>query len=233
MISGLPIARDGLSLQGVCICTGDLIEVGHSSQTCVWAAHLPAFPPGAHLQAVPNVPCCRPQANTLTRQPRQNRHPSARPQHLVATVCSKGGTFRLLCCKSSVQGSHYYAHIYIHTRRNTSHLSTQCVACKMTARIQKRARGKSFAWPCYYTSVRASPGCWQSALKVQLLFAVLLTQIRCGSCDDSHLASAWHCHQDMSSHKADISFTKPVTCKLHCWSTGCIVDFLLVGLNLF
>lgn len=102
-------------------------EVGHSSEIYVWAAYLPAFSWSALLQAIPQCPVSSPRA-ALTKPTPQSPSPTLGGYWQGETSC-------LLCCKCAVRAATTHTFIYIH--KTQSHLSTQCVACKMTACVQK------------------------------------------------------------------------------------------------
>lgn len=92
---------------------------GISLETSVWAAYLPAFPQTSLLQAIPQCPVSSPPGKHFNWQPWQNRHPRARPRHLVAAVCGKG---KLLasCAANALCGQPQHAHLYTYNKHKAT-----------------------------------------------------------------------------------------------------------------
>lgn len=87
------------------------------------------------------IPAPQRQQAALTSSPDETVTPALVPSTWWLPFAAREN-FSPLVLQMLCAGSHY-AHIYIHTR-NTSHLRTHSLACKMTARVQKWARGKKF-----------------------------------------------------------------------------------------
>lgn len=130
----------------------------------------------------------------LTHSPDETDTPALVPSTWCLPFVARENFFPLVL-QMLCAGSHY-AHIYIHTR-NTSHLSTHSLACKMTARVQKGAGGKKVSHDhvtiqVYASALDASKVPLECSVCSQccwLEFLSTCVRSRCGSFDDCHPAA--------------------------------------------